>query len=245
MAMSGALVSDPSQLAGLFSQNNPIGMGSGAGSGATMQGAPVLGGVNNPFAYSATAATGPSGGSFGTAYGDPTNFMGGGGAGTGGIAMPNIAGAATTPTPGHGVNVDLAKSFQKAGYPSGVGTAMAEFLQGGAGFNPQIAQWLIQSMQPQFAEGQANLMEQFGTTGGAAGSGSQLGLAGYEAQTNAAIGGLLSQMYEQSVSNYMNMLMGGSFKAGGGQQQSPFMSAFESQLGKTLGGGGINIGMQF
>jgi len=102
---------------------------------------------------------------------------------------------------------DLAKSFQKAGtMPGGLGTAAAQFMQSGAGFNPQVAQALIAAMQPQIAKGQANLMEQFGAQGLAGGSPAALGMGDYLAQTNLDVGQLLSGLYEQSVQNYMQVL---------------------------------------
>jgi hypothetical protein len=103
---------------------------------------------------------------------------------------------------------DLAKSFQKSGVAGGAGTALAQFLNTGAGYSPDVAKALVAAMQPQFAKGASNLMEQFGNAGAASGSSAALAMGDYEAQTNLEVGQMLSGLYEQSVQNYMNVLTG-------------------------------------
>lgn len=228
MAISGQM-SDPSQLAGMF----PMGNISGAGSntlGPLMTQGGSLGGVTNPFIGT------PSSGSSMPAYNSPYGGSPWGATGSGVAGLPGSTQNPNNPFGYLGSSGDIAKSFQKAGYPSGVGTALAAFLQSGAGFNPQVAQWMIQAMQPQIAQGQANLMEQFGGTGTAGSSGAQLGLAGYEAQTNAAIGQIFANMYQQSTQNYMNTLLQGSYAKGGGQQGGGALGGIANFLGGAMPG---------
>jgi hypothetical protein len=127
---------------------------------------------------------------------------------------------------------DLAKSLQSSGYRGGVGTALSQFLQSGAGFNPAVAQAMIAALQPQFAKGQANLMEQFGSMGLGMGSPAALGMGDYEAQTNLDVGQLLSGMYEQSIQNYMGVL-----ESAKTAPKAPWWQAASSLIGSLTGGG--------
>jgi len=130
---------------------------------------------------------------------------------------------------------DLAKSLQSSGYRGGVGTALSQFLQSGAGFNPAVAQAMIAALQPQFAKGQANLMEQFGSMGLGMGSPAALGMGDYEAQTNLDVGQLLSGMYEQSIQNYMGVL-----ESAKTAPKAPWWQAASSLIGSITGGGGVS-----
>jgi hypothetical protein len=205
--ISGALAYDPGQLAGLNPGANNSGMpGSTLGPMSTTG---VLGGsAGNPMIPSMpngqgvnTAAPMPAGSTDPYATSGATSALAGLGAPGGG--NPNTGSNQFGYT-----GTDLAKSIQASGVKGGAGTALAQFLNTGAGFNPQVAQALIAAMQPQFAKGQANLMEQFGASGQAAGSSAALAMGDYMAQENLDVGQLLSGMYEQSVSNYMNVLTG-------------------------------------
>ena len=147
------------------------------------------------------------------------------GGGPGGTALGMGYNAGTTA---------LAKSLQSSGYRGGVGTALADFLQSGAGFNPQVAQAMIAALQPQFAKGQANLMEQFGSQGLAMGSPAALGMGDYMAQENLDVGTLLSGMYEQSVQNYMGVL-----ESAKTAPKAPWWQVASSLIGSVTGGGGV------
>jgi hypothetical protein len=94
-------------------------------------------------------------------------------------------------------------------YPTGVGSALTAFLGSGAGFNPEVINALWQSMQPQIQQGEANVTESFGAQGLGDSSAAAYGQAQYQAQVADAYGSLVSQMYEQSVNNYMSVLTSG------------------------------------
>lgn len=85
---------------------------------------------------------------------------------------------------------------------------LGQFLMSGAGYNSQVANALIAQMQPSIQQGTENMMEQFSAEGDRFGSPSAYGLGSYEAQTNLDVGDILSQLYETSVTNYMDVLMG-------------------------------------
>jgi hypothetical protein len=103
----------------------------------------------------------------------------------------------------------LIGAFHKAGYPSAIASLMANFLSQGAGFNPQVVQSLLASLQPGIAQGQANIMEEFGAEGLSSSSPAAVGLAGFDAQATLNEGQIISQMYEQSVQNYMQVMLSG------------------------------------
>jgi hypothetical protein len=130
---------------------------------------------------------------------------------------------------------ELARSLQAAGYKGGTGTALAQFLSSGAGYNPAVANALIAALQPQFQQQQAQLMEQFGSHGLAEGSPAAYGLSNLFAQENLDVGQLLSGLYEQSVSNYLSVLSGGKVT------QPSFGQAFKQNLGSSLGSGLGNL----
>ncbi len=136
---------------------------------------------------------------------------------------------------GLGDNQDFQKMLKWEGYGRQGASAIANFLAGGAGFNPEVAQSLIAAMQPQIASGQANLLEQFSSMGLRGGSPAALGLAGYNAQTNLGVGEIFSQMYEQSVQNYINTLLNVTTPQKGGG----FLGGLGSLLGGLGGGQGI------
>lgn len=209
MAIAGTLASDPSQLAGLNpGANNAgtpgsmIGPLSTTGTIGNQGGNPMIPampagqGVN-------TAAPMPPGST------DPYSTSGATSA-LASLGAPGTGGANSNVGQGQFgyTGSDLAQSFQKSGVAGGAGTALAQFLNTGAGYSPQVANALVAAMQPQFAKGASNLMEQFGAAGAASGSSAALAMGDYEAQTNLAVGQLLSGLYEDSVKNYMDVLMG-------------------------------------
>jgi hypothetical protein len=100
------------------------------------------------------------------------------------------------------------KAFHSAGFPSAIGDLLSQFLANGAGFNPQAIQSMLAALQPSIAQGQSNIMEQFGAEGLSSSSPAAIGLAGFNAQATLNEGQIISQMYEQSVQDYMTVLMG-------------------------------------
>jgi hypothetical protein len=196
--------------------------------GGTSSGNPMIPSTPSGQAVNPTAM--PAYGSPYTASGATAALAGGGTMTNAQGVQTNLLGMQTSPAQQN----DLATSFQHAGFKGGIGTAMAEFLTSGAGFNPDVANALIAAMQPQIAKGQANLMEQFGAQGLAGGSPAALGMGDYLAQTNLDVGTLLSGMYEQSVTNYMNMLTQGKSYTGPPE--------WEQALNAVLSGGSQAVG---
>jgi hypothetical protein len=93
-------------------------------------------------------------------------------------------------------------------YGSGVGNMLTQFLASGAGYNPQVLQQLFAQLQPQFAQQQQNLMQQFSASGNRFGSGAQIGYSNLLGQQGLEEGDIASQLYEQAVQNYMSVLTG-------------------------------------
>ena len=227
-------------------------------------------GITSPYAPSSPA---PGGGGqfpfFGSGGGVPFFGSGGGSApppaaGSGGGAFPaNTGGTSVGPPPsvtglsasGAGTGVGstglsvsgLAKEIAKGtGIPNSIATLLAQFLLGGAGYSPQVAQALIAQLQPSIERGQEDIMEQFSAMGNRFGSPAAIGLGDYMSQVNLNIGEILSGLYEQSVQNYMNVLMGIKKP----QQQSggtlgglgALLGGIGGILGTSTGGGGTLLG---
>jgi hypothetical protein len=122
-------------------------------------------------------------------------------------------------------------------YGKGVATTLMNFLSSGAGFNQAAVNNLIAAMQPGFQNAQQNLLQQFSAGGSRFSSGASLGLSNLESQEQLNIGALESQMYEQSVSNYMDVLMG--TLPGAAQTQANQPSGWDiaqGVIGDVLGG---------
>lgn len=181
-----------------------------------------LGSLQNPLAP--TTATGtaqpsitspsaapapyvPTGSTAALAGLNPAQLSGllGGGAGTGAYGPSGYP----TGTIGGASFGDIGTGFATAGYKYGIANALTQFLFSGAGYNPDAAAAQLAALQPQIEAGRANLMEQFGSHGLAMGSPAALGLSNYYANTNLAVGKLLSDMYMDSVKNYMTVLLSG------------------------------------
>lgn len=146
----------------------------------------------------------------------------------------------------------LQQSLNKT-YGSGLGTMLYNFLASGAGYNQSAINNLISAMQPGFESAQQNLMQQFSAGGNRFGSGAQIGLASLQSQEQLDVGQLESQMYEQSVNDYINVLMGASsadatriLQSGSGSILSGLLGSglLSSIGGSTLeglsGGGGLS-----
>jgi hypothetical protein len=162
---------------------------------------PQLG--SSPFSMGTQAAQTPGAGAVpsGSAAGTPYVPSG---------ATANLISAGIAPSAGAGWTgslQDLVKGFEASGMTRQMASLLGQFLMGGAGYNPQVANALIAQMQPSIERGQENLLEQFSAGGNRFGSGAQIGLGDYLANTNLDIGSVLSNLYEQSVQNYMNALM--------------------------------------
>lgn len=104
---------------------------------------------------------------------------------------------------------ELFTNLEKA-YGKGMAGTLMNFLSSGAGFNQSAINNLIAAMQPGFNNAQQNLLQQFSAGGSRFSSGAALGLSNLQSQEQLNIGALESQMYEQSVNNYMDVLMGAS-----------------------------------
>lgn len=177
--------------------NTPV---PGVGGGAT----PAMGGASSPFTPQYPGGTkSPNAAAFpfpANGSGDPNSMLGD-------LSGLNIGGMIG------GVGSDWYKaiqnSFHKAGYGNGLAALMSGFLANGAGFNPQVANAMIAALQPQLQRGQANIMEQFGSMGLRNSSPAAIGLGDFNSQAVLNEGQILSQMYEQSVQNYMQMMLAG------------------------------------
>jgi hypothetical protein len=154
--------------------------------------------------------------------------------------MP-LAGSAFSGTPFSllpfsGSNPQVLNSLKQAGYPSYIAGMLADFLQGGAGFSPQVMQWLFQAMQPQIQQGQANILEQFGSAGLGMSSPAAYGLSNYLGQVNLNQEQIAAQLYEQAVQNYLDILLGGNKLA------LAKASVPQQGLGSLIGGAGQLLG---
>src|SRR5882724_804505 len=107
---------------------------------------------------------------------------------------------------------DLSRMFSslKSTYGDGMAHMIMDFLMTGAGFNKDAVNNLLASLAPGIERGQENLMEQFSVSGNRFGSGAQIGLADYLSQVNLNEGQLITQMYEDSLNKFMEVMMGTS-----------------------------------
>lgn len=179
---------------------------------------PSVGGTNSPFtpAFPGGTQTPPITSSINaaptgtTAPSNPSNFN-----------LSSLLGFGNdTSNPLH----DITKALGKAGFSAGVAGELANFLANGAGFNPAVAQALIAAMQPQVQNQQAQILEQFGSQGMRDSSNAALGLSNYMSQVNLNEGEIWANLYEQSVQNYMNVLLAGK------QSTQPKGSMFQNLM---------------
>lgn len=128
---------------------------------------------------------------------------------------------------------DLGKLFDglKKSYGDGMAHQIMNFLTSGAGFNQQAINNMLAALQPGIERGTESLMEQFSTSGNRFGSGAQIGLADYLSQVQLNEGQLETQMYEKSITDYMNVLMGTAGQAATTKANSP---GFFDTLGAAL-----------
>lgn len=121
--------------------------------------------------------------------------------------LPTIGGPGIGVQPGsQGPFPQIDTDQLKKMFGNGIGGALTQFLNSGAGFNPQVIQALINQALPLEAKGSSRLMQQFGSTGNAYSSTAAIGLGDFEAQFDANLTAQIAQVYEQSVQNYINIL---------------------------------------
>jgi hypothetical protein len=160
---------------------------------------------------------------------------------TGAPAMPatNVAQAASSPIGGMSSMSpqDISKLYSGLSktYGDGPAHAILDFLTSGAGFNQSAINNLFAAMQPQIERGTENLETQFSATGNRFGSGAQIGTADFLSQVNLNEGQLETQMYEQSIQNYLSTLL--STSQTGAQRIANTPSTLDNVLsGLQLGG---------
>lgn len=199
-------------------------------------GQPSIGGNTNPMlpvpagGTSMAPMTNPSG----NVTPMPANAGGGAGGAVPPLDVNAVLGNADIGrgTPG---GYSLWRGFMKMGYPSGIAGLLAQFLAGGAGYNSQVAQNLIAQMQPSIERGTENIMEQFSAMGNRFGSPAAVGLADFQSQVQLGIGEILSNLYEQSVQNYLQVLMGST--SGRNEHKKPgIFQQIQQVLGDAAGG---------
>jgi hypothetical protein len=155
----------------------------------------------------------------------------------------NVGEAAQSPIGGMSTMspTDLSRMFNglKKTYGDGTAHAIMNFLTTGAGFNQEAINNMLAALQPGIERGTESLMEQFSTSGNRFGSGAQIGLADYLSQVQLNEGQLETQMYEQSINNYMNVLMGTAGQAATNKANSPgIMDTIGEGLGLAKAGAG-------
>jgi hypothetical protein len=168
-----------------------------------------------PGAAMTTPATpGINAGPYGTSGGSP--LPGGG---------TNATGANASDPFGFGqmTNKDKGRMFDnlKKTYGDGMAHMLMDFLSSGAGYNQQAINNMLASLQPGIERGQENLMEQFSASGNRFGSGAQIGLGDYLSQVNLNEGQLVTQMYEDSLNKFMDVMMGTAGQNAGRIANSP------------------------
>lgn len=119
----------------------------------------------------------------------------------------------------------------------GLGPYLSQFINSGAGYNPQVLQSLVNQIQPQVNEGLATLGATAGATGNRYGSAYQIGTADYLSQVNQNELGMASGLYENSVQNTLGLL-GNIYplQAQYHNNQGGFLSSLLSSLIPTAGG---------
>jgi len=140
----------------------------------------------------------PGAGSFnanGTStFGNPSFFSGGSTVPGGSSGMPGFP--------------QVTGSVFKDLYGHGVGDALQQFLNSGAGFNQNVVNAEMNAAMPIEARGRENIMNAMGGHGLAGSSSAAVGVGDFESQFNAQLENMFAQQYEQSVSRYLDVLMG-------------------------------------
>lgn len=136
---------------------------------------------------------------------------------------------------GGALGENLARGFRASGVPTNIAGSLADFLKSGAGYNPQVLQALIAQLQPQIQRGQADIMEQFGGMGLGQSSAGAIGMGDFMSQVNLNESQMATQLYEQAIQNYLQVMLGGT-NYQNQQHQPGFWESFgENLLGKGVG----------
>jgi hypothetical protein len=152
-----------------------------------------------------------------------------------GANTPSAGGAALgVPTTTGGEN-KLLQTLNKA-YGAGLGTMLYNFLAGGAGFNQTAINNLIASLQPGFELDQQNLLSSFSAGGNRFSSGAQLGLSNLQGAEQLDVGNLETQMYEQSVQDFINVMLGAM--SGSNARKLEAGQATSGLIGSLISAGG-------
>jgi hypothetical protein len=203
---------------------------------------PVPGGANTPVsrnpydmnfsAYTPPVSSLPTIGGAPTPYsavpGSPNTFTGGGVTG----AYGTMGGPLGLGESSQGFQ-SLQSTLDKT-YGAGTGNALVQFLASGAGYSPQVLQQLFAQLQPGFEQQQQNLLQQFSAGGGRFSSTAATGYADLLSQQGLDMGDIAAQLYEQAVSNYMNILgQAGTASANMKANQPSTWDVIGSALGLT------------
>lgn len=174
------------------------------------------GGMFNGFSQSAVpnAMQGQASGGFNGVPGMPsaTGVPGGGNPfpanNTNTFGTGNFFGSSgTNSIPGGGFPQVQGSVFKDL-YGHGVGDALQQFLNSGAGFNQNVVNAEQNAAMPLEARGIENIMNAMGAHGLGSSSTAAVGLGDFESQFNAQLENMFAQQYEQSVQNYLQVLMG-------------------------------------
>lgn len=174
-------------------------------------------GSSNPYAAGFSANSSPYSSTGGTALPTTLTSPSTVPAGTTGSGLSSLFGiGGTTP---QGIK-ELYNTLSKT-YGPGVGDLISNFLTSGAGYNQQAINNMLASLQPGIERGEEDLMSQFSASGNRFGSGAQIGMGDFLSQVNLNEGQLVTGMYEQSLTNFINVLMGAGSAADNYQQSKP------------------------
>ena len=177
--------------------SNPSGNNMSQGQGAAMSSGITPGALPSPNGMTPGAVTGTGGG--------------------GGTAFPANGTASTTATPGlaslnsgfgSSMSPTQLSSFIKgldATYGVGQGTLIANMLTQGL-FNPQVAQALINAMQPNIERGLVSTEGAFAGEGARFSSSAQIGVGDYESQATLGENQVLANLFTQDQQMQLNLL---------------------------------------
>ena len=177
--------------------SNPSGNNMSQGQGAAMSSGITPGALPSPNGMTPGAVTGTGGG--------------------GGTAFPANGTTSTTATPGlaslnsgfgSSMSPTQLSSFIKgldATYGVGQGTLIANMLTQGL-FNPQVAQALINAMQPNIERGLVSTEGAFAGEGARFSSSAQIGVGDYESQATLGENQVLANLFTQDQQMQLNLL---------------------------------------
>ena len=133
-----------------------------------------------------------------------------------GLSFPANGGATAT-------NLQNLNVAQNLGFPSsdsslqgelnglfgnGVGSTFYNFLNSGAGYNPEVAGALVNQMAPYEERARNAILESFGGSGNRYSSPAAIGLADFESSFALGQQGILADQYNRAVNNYQNLFSG-------------------------------------